>query len=293
MSLILISGMFSSARVINSGFPITTTTCITGLWFGHIGFLLAFITLSVKTYRVFRLLGAFKRVKFTEYEAIRLCLGVTILSCLYLMFMTIFGNIHESNDATTNHNQVTRLVKCSMDYPEIHTALFVMEGILLFTGFYFAYKTKDAPDSINETSYIWASSALITIVCLLVFPLVFVISSVDPPTRQLIASTAFGIVTISVILIMFVPKLSIVFSNPTPTSEQWNNNNNQSSASKNSQQAESHISNIQSGPSTTPSNAPVYVFNRSVVSTNGYGKYGGSVSIAPEASLPENYVTNI
>jgi len=137
--------------------------------------------------------------------------------------MTAFGEIRLSNVASTEHNQKTRLMKCAMTYPEMHTALFIVEALILMVRiFLLLYKTKDAPDAVNEAQYISSASALITIVCSLVFPLIFLIGSITPPTRQLIATMSFGIVTISVMCIIFIPKIIIVLNNPTPTKDIWN-----------------------------------------------------------------------
>ncbi len=276
MSLILVGGMFSSGRVIVASLPITTPTCITGLWLGHIGFLLVFITLSVKTYRLYRLLGALKRVKFTESQAIHICLGVVSLACVYLSFMTAFGEIRLSDVATSEHNQKTRLMKCAMTYPEMHTTLFVVESLILMIGFYFAYKTKDAPDAVNEAQYISAAAALITIVCSLVFPLIFLIGSITPPTRQLIATMSFGIVTIGVMCIIFIPKIIIVLNNPTPTKDLWTAN---SSQSNNSQLDSTHGGSSLSAP---PTSLAAVVELRTT-------RYGGAAAISPEYDIVESF----
>lgn len=225
MSLILSGGILTSGRVINAGLSITNSSCISGLWLGHMGFLLVFITLSVKTYRLYRMLGTLKRVKFTEPQAIAICATVMMIAGIYMAFMTSFGNIHESDNASISSNRKTRLMKCAMDIPEFQTILFASEALLLMTGFYFAYKTKDAPDNVNEAKFIAAAVTLITVVCSLVFPVIFLISGITPATRQLIASMSIGLVTIAVMLIIFLPKLHVVLTVASDSQDnQWTNN---------------------------------------------------------------------
>jgi hypothetical protein len=204
--------------VIIGGLSITDETCTAALWCGHIGFLLVFVTLTMKSYRLHRLMGTLKRLKFTENQAVASCLTVVFVGVLYLISMTLVANIHASSNATVESNRKTRLLKCSMDIPEIHTALYVFESALLLTGFYYAYKTKDAPDSVNEAKFISGASALITIVCALVFPVLFLISGLTPATKQLMDSMAIGLVTIAVMSIIFVPKIQMVLTLPATSS---------------------------------------------------------------------------
>jgi hypothetical protein len=218
MLVILVGGLLSSARAIIGGLSITDETCTAALWCGHIGFLLVFVTLTMKSYRLHRLMGTLKRLRFSENQAVVSCLAIVLFGVLYLIGMTSVANIHASSNATVESNRKTRLLKCSMDLPEIHTTLYVFEAVLLLTGFYYAYKTKDAPDSVNEAKFISGASALITIVCALVFPVLFLISGLTPATKQLMDSMAIGLVTIAVMSIIFIPKIQFVLTLPATSS---------------------------------------------------------------------------
>jgi ABC-type branched-subunit amino acid transport system substrate-binding protein len=241
MALILFGGLLSSLRVLNAYFPITDATCTTGLWLGHMGFLFAFLTLTIKTYRLYRLLGTMKRMKFTQNQAVTVILLSCTAAALYLTFLTSYGEPHQSARSSLSHNLVTREQKCDLVHPEFHTALFAFEALLLVTGFFLAYKTKDAPDSVNEAQYIAGAVTLITVVCSLIFPLVFLLSSITPQTKQMIASLTIGLVTIAVMLIVFLPKVLLVYLSPTGStsaaSNQWQSTNHSSNESNGDQGA--------------------------------------------------------
>jgi hypothetical protein len=207
MMLIMVGCLLAFARVINATAEITSATCTAGLWLAHSAFVIIFCTLTIKTWRVHKLLNAsLKRVRFTEMDALRILFTIFLAFCVYMAFFTWFGEPHVSSMSSVEHNLKTKLMQCSMTYPEFHTVLFVWEALLLIAGSYLAYKVRDAPDAINEAKYIAMAVGIITVICSLVFPIVFLIG-LTPANKQLIASMSIGIAGIAVMSIIFVPKI--------------------------------------------------------------------------------------
>ena len=208
---ILAGHIFAGIRLIIATLPITTETCISGLWFGHLAFILVFGGLFLKTWRVHCLINfAFKRVKITNTQMAQMMAGIVGCMIVFMLLFTFVGDIHEGALVTFEANQETNYSKCAYLYGEFQTVLFAIEAIILVYGMKLCYAIKDLPDAINESKFIAFALTAITMISILVFPIVFLMDF-KPPVQQFVASSGIGLASLITIVVVFAPKFSILY----------------------------------------------------------------------------------
>jgi hypothetical protein len=213
LNLMLLGSFLGALQVLNTTFDISDASCEAGLWFGHCGFVLLFGTLLLKCWRVHAIVNnsGMKRKKISEKLIVSVTLSALLFVCVYLLMMTFVGQIHYSEKRAEVANQDTVEVECRFVHPETHLVLFMMEACVLLVGSYLCYKTKDVPDVVNEAKPIAAATMVIFVLCILVFPLVFVIG-LDPVNRQFVVALSIALSIISTLMILFLPKLHVLYT---------------------------------------------------------------------------------
>jgi hypothetical protein len=156
MWFIVLGEMFGGARVINAALDITDDSCIAGIWTGHLAFFLVFGCLFLKCWRIDRLVNskALKRVRITTWDVLQILFVILTLVIIYLFILTFVGQPHQSSMTSTSSNQTTEKYHCTFDHVQLHTALFVVEAVVLLYGVKLCWATKDVPDAVNESKYV-------------------------------------------------------------------------------------------------------------------------------------------
>jgi hypothetical protein len=177
MCFILLGGAIGSIRVINTGLDITDSSCISGLWLGHLSFVLVFGGLLIKTWRVNRIINStsLRRVKITASDVFKMMLVVLAFAVIYMSLLTWVGLPHQSALTIEKSNHATRYLRCTFVYSQFHSALFALEAFILLYGamsvqymtnitfiyliyivtiFRLCWKTKNVPDAVNESKFI-------------------------------------------------------------------------------------------------------------------------------------------
>lgn len=156
--LILVGCALGAGKVIVGAVPITTGTCIAGLWLGHLAFWFVFAVLFAKTWRIHSILngGAFKRKRVTEKQTLAQIAVVLGGVLAYMVLLTVLGQPHRADFATEAHNQRTEQRECAFVYPQYQTVLFIIEAACLVFGARLCWATKDVPDAVNESFMIAA-----------------------------------------------------------------------------------------------------------------------------------------
>ena len=209
--LILLGGIFTAGRVINGALDITDGSCISGLWLGHIGFILGFGSLFVKTWRVDRIVNnkTMKRVTILESYVLKLVGGIVAFTTVYLIILSTVGQPHKVEILEYAHNHLDIRLKCGFSHSIIHTILFVLEALLVIYGMNLCWATKDVPDAINESKQIAAAMTFLTMLAILVFPIIFLLG-MNPEINIVVASLAFSVGDIFAMTILFGPKAMIL-----------------------------------------------------------------------------------
>jgi len=210
---ILLGVLLAAGRVLIAAFPINEYSCISGLWLAHLSFVLAFGALFIKTYRVHIVLNSknFKRVVFTGSKAMKYMSAALLVFIILLIILTAVGRPHRSYNSSTTSNQTTKTVRCAFHRPQIHTALFILEAVIIFVGARLCLAVKDVPDAVNESKFIAIAITFILMLAVLVFPIVFLLG-LEPVVYQIIASVSFGVAAIVTVNAIFLPKAISILS---------------------------------------------------------------------------------
>ena len=140
-------------KVIVATLDVTTTTCVAGMWLGHLSFITVFGGLILKMWRVNKIVNSkLKRVRVRRSDLYVLFVICIILFSLVLVVQTLVGNPHRSYEDRPNGRNIDRLIKCAVDVQGVTEALYVIEGTVLFYGAYQCWKTKDAPAAVNDST---------------------------------------------------------------------------------------------------------------------------------------------
>ena len=156
MLITILAGVFfAGGRVLNAALPITTPSCVVGLWLGHFAFVFVFGGLFLKTWRVYCLVcQAYKKVKITNNDISRRMALIVAIATGYMLLLTFIGQPREGNLSTVVANQQTDYPRCPFEYAQFHTALFAIEAVVMAYGLKLCYAVKDLPDAINESKFI-------------------------------------------------------------------------------------------------------------------------------------------
>jgi hypothetical protein len=186
--------------------------CVAEFWVGHLAFIVTIGALFVKSYRVHRIVNTkgLRHVTFSALDAFKLLVVIITVSVIYLIIAASVGEPGMRYLRTFKANQETHWKYCSMEYPQFQTALFATEFIFLMTGFRVCWEIRNVPDIVNESKQISTAMSAIVLVSVLIMPIVYCLG-LPPYTTELVASLGFGFGAIVTLLLLFVPKVAMVY----------------------------------------------------------------------------------
>lgn len=153
----------------------------------------------------------FKRVKFSALDTVLMMAAIVGPLLLYLAILTGVGEPHMAALTSTVSNQDTQLLVCTAKYLQFNTTLYVIEGLFLLISGRLCWAIKDVPDSINESKYIALAMGVIILLCVLVLPIVYLLDLL-PSDKEMVATVAFGLATMTVLATMVLPKAFILLA---------------------------------------------------------------------------------
>jgi hypothetical protein len=209
---ILIGGLLAALRILLGGLPTSDFVCSGELWFGHLAFTIMVGSLFVKSYRVHCIVNTRQlvRVTFSAMHAFRILLGFVFGTVIILIPTQLVGRPHVRSMQVVVANQETDTLSCGMQYAEFQTALFVLEGLLLAISFRICWEIRKVPDIVNESKLISTAMASILMVSVLIMPIVYFLG-LSNFTQELVASFGFGFGAIVTLVLLFVPKILVVY----------------------------------------------------------------------------------
>jgi hypothetical protein len=209
---ILIGGLLAALRILFGGFPTSDFVCSGEVWFGHLAFVIMVGSLFVKSYRVHCIVNTRKlvRVTFSAMHAFRILLGLVVATVVFLTITQIVGKPHMRTTSSVLANQQTDMDFCALHHVEFQTALFMIEGLLLAVSFRICWEIRKVPDIVNESKLISTAMASILMVSVLILPIVYFLG-LSPFTQELVASFGFGFGAIVTLVLLFVPKILVVY----------------------------------------------------------------------------------
>eukprot|EP01041_Mallomonas_annulata_P010083 gene10083-21015_t len=211
--MMLFGGFLGSVRIILATLDLTDTVCTVGKWFGHLAFVFVFGAMIVKTRRVGKVVNSgFAKVKVTQADADIIFWSFIFCFCVYMVFDTVFGKPHRAYEEYFDGHNMVHLIKCKNVDETTTSILFAVEGLMVAYGAHLCWTTKEVPGAVNDSSYISLALFLILFVCALTFPIVFLSITPTPTILMTIMSAGFFIAVCGCIIIMFAPKMNLIFS---------------------------------------------------------------------------------
>jgi len=211
MAVILVGQLLSYIRVVVGGRYPTLNICIEQFWFGHLAFIFAFGAMTIKTWRVYKIISnnSLKRVKISNWDVIKLTFALVVLGIIYIIIAQTVGKPRVSEKIVTVANQSTYFTTCTFEHTEVETTIYVLEAIFLIYGWRICSASKNAPSAINESGPISSAISVIAIISVIVLPL---ISFIQLPTSTICIFSSMGFWAASTIstALVFGPKMMLL-----------------------------------------------------------------------------------
>lgn len=155
MEIILVGATLMYSKLIVSYFEPTSLRCIARPWLRHIGFVLVYGSLALKTWRVaiiFQVRSA-QRLALSDRVLLRR-LGLLVL--LYSAYLTVWTAMAPPDIEVARTSDDLKFTRCVENWFDF-TVIFAGDIVLLIWGMWLCYKIRNAPAAYNESKYIsWA-----------------------------------------------------------------------------------------------------------------------------------------
>jgi hypothetical protein len=198
--VILLGSLLGMLKVFCVAADVSVGSCIAQTWLQHIAYRLIFRTLSLKLWRVHKVVNAsnFKRIVITEntvltYVAVDVLLIVIILAILTGLEVNS-GHVVDYK-ASYSRNQRISEPFCTANAQNpgvlvVNSILFIFEGFYLFAAVWYTFLTRSVPPSINESKSI-APGLILVIVGIVVITAVLFSMQLTPNDQIIIENVAF------------------------------------------------------------------------------------------------------
>ena len=211
MAIVLVGELLAFVRVIFGGEHPNPDSCMSMFWFGHLAYALVFGALTIKTWRVFKIISntSLKRMKISIWDVLRRTMILISFTVVYIIIVHSLAVPQLKVVVVALSNQSTYHINCSFKYPQFEITLYALEAVLLVYGANMCNATKDAPSAINESKPIAASISYIALISVIVLPFVSLID-LDNSTIEIISSVAFFAAGMISTTLIFLPKVYIL-----------------------------------------------------------------------------------
>lgn len=209
---ILLGSVFACMKVIIGSLELTDSVCIADRWLGHIAFFMVFGALSVKTWRVHMIVNSsMRRMKISSRNVIYIIFGLIISLLIYLAVFTSLGSPYVLLKIRDDGAQKqTFLYSCDDHIPAFSYSLYGVEALLIISGGYFCYSTRNVPDAVNDSKNIASAVYIIILLCCLITPIVFFLN-LEPTVSSFLVGMSFAIATVSANVSLFTAKVFLLF----------------------------------------------------------------------------------
>jgi len=187
--------------------------CVAFPWLITLGFSITFSALFSKIWRVNQLLKAstsFKRVTVSERDALVPFAIILFLNVTLLLLMTLLDPPHWQRIQTSETDSSgTCWRHDSKESKVILILLAVVNLAAVLLANIQAFKARAISDEYAESRYIGVAMAGMLQVCLVGVPVLFLVEA-NPPAFFLVLSSIIFLVSMSLLLLIFVPKVLLV-----------------------------------------------------------------------------------
>jgi hypothetical protein len=206
--------LLGNALALSSNFAWSTSSspasCRAFVWLICLGFNLIFVPLFTKTFRLIRIFQArhFQQSSTIKNEHMWRFLAIMLGIEIFLLLIWQFAVSPQIDRVILSPDELRPALNytaCTANIPLVIVQL-VFKAILLLIGSILAFKARKLPENYNEAKPIQFSLHQITLAFAIVIPLL-ASSSVDQATKYLIRSLVLLIITVSMVSVLFLPKI--------------------------------------------------------------------------------------
>lgn len=194
----------------------TSNDCAATLWVFGVGFILAFSSLFLRTYRIYRIFET-KVLKTTQTRTLtdlKLFMFVVAFVSIELLFLSLWQGLdplvpHQYIIIDSNGDQM-RMTHCTSDH--FSTFLYTMaawKGLLMICGCLLTYSARRVHLAFNESKYIGLSLYSFFFILLLIFPITLLIT--DLSSIVFIISFGLLVIVLTTTSFMFIPKFLLIW----------------------------------------------------------------------------------
>lgn len=133
----------------------TDALCLTRMWLVHFFFVFTLSFLFVKTYRMYKLVGAgMRRTTISHAQAARMTLPFIGLQTLILFIFTFVDPNKRTEIVATEGFNITHRYVCAHNTQAFFITMLLFEGGLIVVGCVLAFKTRHLKHEFNESKQI-------------------------------------------------------------------------------------------------------------------------------------------
>ncbi|KAJ7373883.1 hypothetical protein OS493_009207 [Desmophyllum pertusum] len=190
-------------------------------WMFSLAFTLAFGTMFVKTWRVYKIFTNKQLYKQLGSLHDRHLFGIVCgLVCLDVAYLTAWeitdpitsSHRHLSKDISPDGHDSTQgyFIICTSDNENLWSTFWaIWKSLLLVIGLFLAWETRHVSfPSLNDSKYIGMSVYNVVIMILITVSLSFVVGTNHIQAKYALYTTAFNVISTFTLLLLFVPKIA-------------------------------------------------------------------------------------
>lgn len=133
----------------------TDALCLSRMWLIHFFAVFTLSFLFVKTYRMYKLVGAgMRRTTISHAQTAKTALPFIGLQTLLLLIFTFVDPLKREEIITTEGSDITHRVVCAHDTNAFFFTMLLYEGGMIIVGCVLAFKTRNLRDEFNESKQI-------------------------------------------------------------------------------------------------------------------------------------------
>ena len=135
--------------------PNTDTLCLTRMWLIHFFFVLALSFLFVKTFRIYKLVGAGAvRRTISHKRTLQMVIPFVLVQTVILLIFTFVDPNKQTSIVEEDGSSIEHRYVCGHKTRAFFAVMLIYEGGLLLVGCYLALKTRHLQSEFNESKQI-------------------------------------------------------------------------------------------------------------------------------------------
>lgn len=180
----------------------TDLLCTIFIWPFHIGFVLLYGSLIIKTWRISVIFSSRRKVKLPDIVLLKRLLPLPLIMVVYLSCWTSLEPPHVMTIAMPDSR---KFFSCSFNY--WNYAVFGAEALLLLFGVYLCFTVRKAPAHFNESKHItWSTYNAIILGTFIITLTRFMRHSSGPDMMYVLLMTQLHVFVTITLALIFAPK---------------------------------------------------------------------------------------